>query len=67
MFNKLNSNSTSLDLPNGKKTIILIRRSKKSHRLKIRMLPGIGQVELVLPDYIQLKDGLLFLKEKIMS
>ena len=65
MFNKLNSNSTSLDLPNGKKTIILIRRSKKSHRLKIRMLPGIGQVELVLPDYLQLKDGLLFLKQKI--
>jgi len=57
-------NSTTVTLPSGKTAIVNIRRSSRSRRVTLRIAPGTGQAELVLPGRLSERKGIAFLQSK---
>jgi predicted metal-dependent hydrolase len=51
-------------LPGGGEAALNIRRSRRARRVALRIVPGSGDVELVVPITATLKQGLAFAREK---
>lgn len=51
-------------LPGGGEAALNIRRSKRARRVALRIVPGSGEVELVVPITATLKQGIAFAREK---
>ncbi|MBT5048636.1 MAG: DUF45 domain-containing protein, partial [Rhodospirillaceae bacterium] len=51
-------------LPGGGEAALNIRRSKRARRVALRIVPGSGEVELVVPLTATLKQGIAFAREK---
>ena len=56
--------TTIVALPGGGEAALNIRRSKRARRVALRIVPGSGEVELVVPITATLKQGLAFAREK---
>lgn len=53
-----------LPLPGGGETALSIRRSRRARRVALRIVPGSGEVELVVPHRGSIKEGIAFAREK---
>ena len=56
--------TASVALPGGGKAALRVRRSQRAQRLALRILPGSGEVELVVPLRASVKQGVEFAREK---
>ena len=56
--------TTCVALPGGGEAALNIRRSKRARRVALRIVPGSGEVELVVPITATLKQGIAFAREK---
>jgi predicted metal-dependent hydrolase len=53
-----------LALPGGGEATLSIRRSRRARRVALRIVPGSGEVELVVPHRGSIKQGIAFAREK---
>ena len=51
-------------LPGGGEAALNIRRSRRARRVALRIVPGSGEVELVVPLSATIKQGIAFAREK---
>ena len=53
-----------LPLPGGGRAALSIRRSRRARRVALRIVPGSGEVELVVPQRGSIEEGIAFAREK---
>jgi predicted metal-dependent hydrolase len=56
--------STFVPLPGGGQAPLFIRRSRRARRVALRIVPGTGEVELVVPHRASIRQGIAFAREK---
>ncbi len=56
--------TTFLPLPGGGRAALSIRRSRRARRVALRIVPGTGEVELVVPQRGSVRQGIEFAREK---
>lgn len=58
------SETLTLELPDGGITLLQVRRSARARRVSLHMVPGRRQAELVIPHRASIKDGLRFARDQ---
>jgi len=56
--------TTFLPLPGGGRAALSIRRSRRARRVALRIVPGTGEVELVVPHRASIRQGIAFARDK---